>query len=183
MDKYEKLAQLQKLKDGGSISQEEFEAEKSKLLNDKSKKKSHTGLIIVIVAILVIGGLCLLADKMWSSSGKHGTSVVQQQSSNPTKNTNTSTAYETEIIGKWNKTLPLNNTNGLICAVYNIESDCLYLKYNMGICVVDENDTVTRCIEGDIQYSVIDTYISMAKKGNEKYKYLTNTQFEALINN
>ena len=53
----------------------------------------------------------------------------------------------------------------------------------MGICVVDENDTVTRYVEGDIQYSVIDTYISMSKKGNEKYKYLTNTQFEALINN
>ena len=191
MDKYDKLAQLQKLKDGGSISQEEFEIEKNKILNEKTKKKMPIWLCIIIALIITIGIIAFFGSMAENDFNQKSNKYAQNVKITPSdlsdntynNSNNTSTAYETEIISKWNKTLPLNNTNGLICAVYNIESDCLYLKYNLGICVVDENDIVTRYVEGNIQYSVIDFNISQAKKGDENYRYLTNTQFEALIGN
>lgn len=88
MNKYDEIAKLQNLKESGSITQEEYELEKNRVLNDNSKKKSYKGLIIVIVIIIVITGLCLLADNMWYSSGNHGKSVAQQKSINNMNNTN-----------------------------------------------------------------------------------------------
>ena len=56
MGKLEKIEQLQKLKENGSITEEEFNKEKEKLLNNGTNK------IIIVVAILIvaviIAGIC-----------------------------------------------------------------------------------------------------------------------------
>lgn len=60
MGKLEKLEQLQKLKDTGSLTDEEFKIEKEKLLNKKESNNKKTKVIIailIIIALLVGGGI------------------------------------------------------------------------------------------------------------------------------
>lgn len=193
-----------------------IESNENKVIAEEAstKNKSHIGLIVVIVFIVVIGGLCLISNSMWKSSGNHGkieaaedlkniTNNSTNNSTNDTNNntttnnntnntntadnnitqTNTANLYEDEIKDKWNQTLPLNNTNGLECAVYNISGQELYLKYNLGICTVDKNDEVNRCMEGDLSYSLLQVKITIAQKGNSDYVYMTATEFENIIGN
>jgi hypothetical protein len=78
MGKYEELDKLQKLKESGTITEAEFETEKSKVLNEekqgltKKQKNVLTGVLTIVIIVGVIAGLCMLADGMWSSSGEHG---------------------------------------------------------------------------------------------------------------
>ncbi len=58
MGKFEKLEQLQKLKDSGSLTEEEFNKEKEKLLNKSvsNNKKAKVIIAILIVIVLLVGG-------------------------------------------------------------------------------------------------------------------------------
>lgn len=62
MDKYKKVEQLQKLKDSGTITEQEFNAEKEKILNTEmkgNKNKKVIGIIIlsIIVIIVIVGAI------------------------------------------------------------------------------------------------------------------------------
>lgn len=189
MSKIDELEKLQKLKESGALSEEEFSAEKAKILNsEQHKKKSHTGLIIVVVIAIVIGGLCLLSNNIWKSSGKHEKSFTTNSrdtnNNNDTNNNSQSTnKYESQIKDKWKKTLPLNSTKGLKCAVYSINQQTLYLEYDLGICIIDENNDVNRYMDGDIKYISAQINISNARNGNSGYIYMTVSKFESLIEN
>lgn len=59
MGKLEKLEKLQKLKESGTITEQEFNAEKEKLMNNKStnSKKIKVIITIILLVILIAGGL------------------------------------------------------------------------------------------------------------------------------
>ncbi len=59
MGKLEKLEQLQKLKESGSLTEEEFKQEKEKLLGGENKKSKKVIIIILTVVLLVciVGGI------------------------------------------------------------------------------------------------------------------------------
>ena len=182
MNKYEDLERLQKLKEAGSISDQEFENEKNKILNKGMNKKKKNILAIIIslvIIVVIIGGIQIIVNIANKGSAEHGEYVAQKTLSDKSGSSN---KYKNEIINKWNATLPLNNTNGLESAVYNINAEELYLKYNMGICVVDKDNKINRYVEGDLMNGTIKVMINNAKNGNSEYVYMTAEEFEDLIN-
>ena len=61
MDKYDKLVQLQSLKDRGAISEEEFIIEKNKLLKGKTRKKLPKWFKYIVTVIIIIAVFALIA--------------------------------------------------------------------------------------------------------------------------
>lgn len=55
MEKYEKLARLQKLKEDGTLSNAEFEAEKQKILNNSKVVKTKNGTAKILFILFAIG--------------------------------------------------------------------------------------------------------------------------------
>ena len=100
--------------------------------NFKPKKKIGKGLIIVIICCLILVGsaIYIVISNRDSNSEDVGNGVSNNYSNIP----------KDEIIQKWQVTLPLNSTNGLEKVIYDSNSKELYLKYNMGICIVDTNN-------------------------------------------
>ena len=144
--------------------------------NTSKKRKVITNIICVIVVVALIVGIQLIVNNANKSSMEYGKSVVEGNVSN-----NSTNKYKSTIKSKWNATLPSNNTNGLECAVYNIEQQALYLKYNYGICSVDKNNNINRYVNGDLMNGTIQVLINNAKNGNTGYVYMTATEFENII--
>ena len=128
------------------------------------KIKLTTAIILFISLILVFGIMCIF--------------LFIKKDDNGSKNTN---KYESVIISKWKETLPLNSTKGLECALYSIETDTLYLYYDMGVCIIDNNNVINRYIAGESEYILTKIRIDTAKSGDETYIYMTPTEFESLI--
>lgn len=89
MGKLEKLEQLQKLKESGSLTEEEFKQEKEKLLGGENKKSKKAIIIILIVALLVCiaGGIYYFtsnksAETSSSGNSKKDESGFEQASAN-----------------------------------------------------------------------------------------------------
>lgn len=89
MGKLEKLEQLQKLKECGSLTDEEFKQEKEKLLSGENKKSKKAIIIILIVALLVCiaGGIYYFtsnksAETSSSGNSKKDESGIEQASEN-----------------------------------------------------------------------------------------------------
>ena len=141
------------------------------------KSKIITNIICVLVVVGFIGGIQLIVNNANKSSMEHGRSVVEGN----LNNNNTTNKYTSDIKSKWKVTLPSNNTNGLECAVYNIEQQELYLKYNYGICSVNKNNEINRYVNGDLMNGTIQVLINNAKNGNSNYVYMTATEFEKII--
>ena len=59
MGKIEKIEKLQKLKESGAITEQEFNAEKEKLMNNKGKnnKKIRVIIAIIVLIVLIAGGI------------------------------------------------------------------------------------------------------------------------------
>ena len=57
MNKYEKIQKLQTLKENGTITQNEFDIEKAKVLNENNNqnKKNHFGIIILCAIVIILG--------------------------------------------------------------------------------------------------------------------------------
>ena len=122
MDKYEKLAQLQKLKDGGSISQEEFEIEKNKILNEKTKKKMPIWLCIIIALIITIGIIAFFGSMAENDFNQKSNKYAQNVkitpsdlSDNTYNNSNNTSTKSGELIGKHN----LIYVDGIDISSYN----------------------------------------------------------------
>ena len=95
-----------------------------------------------------------------------------------------SNKFKDIIIEKWKVTLPLNNTNGLEYVVYNSNNDYLYLMYNYGVCLVTNDNEITRYVQGDFHYNIIESSISDAKESkDDNIVYMTATEFNKLIEN
>lgn len=155
-------------------------------MNEKNKKKIIVNLICVIAVVALIGGIQIIVNMANKSSERYGEKAgiedvrgITTNSSTTNKNNNTS--YNSKIISKWNATLPLNNTNGLKCAVYSINKETLYLEYNFGICVVDKNDEINRYMDGDTEYLTAQINIANGKNGVSGYIYMTSNEFESII--
>ena len=60
MGKLEKLEKLQKLKESGVLTEEEFNAEKEKLMKKEGKNSKKTVIIVVLILVVLIavGGFC-----------------------------------------------------------------------------------------------------------------------------
>ena len=122
MDKYEKLVQLQKLKDGGSISQEEFEIEKNKILNENTKKKMPIWLCIIIALIITIGIIAFFGSMAENDFNQKSNKYAQNVKITPSdlsdntynNSNNTSTKYG-KLIGKHN----LIYVDGIDISSYN----------------------------------------------------------------
>lgn len=68
--------------------------------------------------------------------------------------------------------------------MYDSNKKVLYLKYDMGICSVDADDSINRYVKSDTQYSIQSSFIETAKKNNkENTLYMTAEQFKQIINN
>ena len=122
MDKYEKLVQLQKLKDGGSISQEEFEIEKNKILNEKTKKKMPIWLCIIIALIITIGIIAFFGSMAENDFNQKSNKYAQNVkitpsdlSDNTYNNSNNTSTKSGELIGKHN----LIYVDGIDISSYN----------------------------------------------------------------
>ena len=123
MDKYEKLVQLQKLKDGGSISQEEFEIEKNKILNENTKKKMPIWLCIIIALIITIGIIAFFGSMAENDFNQKSNEYVQSIknkypsdiSDNTYNNSNNTSTKSGELIGKHN----LIYVDGIDISSYN----------------------------------------------------------------
>ena len=59
MGKIEKLEKLQKLKESGAITEQEFNTEKEKLMSDKntSNKKIKVMIAIIALILVIVGGI------------------------------------------------------------------------------------------------------------------------------
>ena len=136
MDKYEKLVQLQKLKDGGSISQEEFEIEKNKILNEKTKKKMPMWLCIIIALIITIGIIAFFGSMAENDFNQKSNKYAQNVkitpsdlSDNTYNNSNNTSTKSGELIGKHN----LIYVDGIDISSYNgyleLNSDSTFKIY------------------------------------------------------
>ena len=68
MGSIEDLERLQKLKEAGTITEEEFEKEKGKILNKKFKKdkfKLNKTKVVIILVILIISIIAIILIKNW----------------------------------------------------------------------------------------------------------------------
>lgn len=178
MEKYEKIEQLQKLKENGAISEKEFEAEKSKILNKQINpkiKKHLTTLICIIAVVAFIGGIQLIVNNANKSSSEYARSVVEDS-----LNSNTTNKYRSKIIGKW-KNISSSGTTGLECAVYNIEENELYIQYSYGFCTVDKDNKIERYVNGDLMAGTIQLLVNKAKSDNNNYVYMTASEFVQLV--
>lgn len=54
-NKYNELEKLNKLKANGTITDAEFEIEKSKILNNNGKKKNNNGLKLAVIICFIVG--------------------------------------------------------------------------------------------------------------------------------
>lgn len=71
MEKFEELEKLQNLKSNGTITQEEFEIEKQKILNNtsdntkvKTRNKKSAIISIVLGLIMMAGGIFFVIDAL-----------------------------------------------------------------------------------------------------------------------
>ena len=77
MDKYEELEKLQNLKTAGSLTEEEFEVEKKKILGteksdeNKSNKFSTAGFVLGIISFLISGLITGIIGIVFSAKAKH----------------------------------------------------------------------------------------------------------------
>lgn len=93
---------------------------------------------------------------------------------------NYSNIPEDEILKKWQATLPLNSTNGLEKVIYDSNVKELYLKYDMGICIVDMNDEINRYVQGDYEYYTADYIFNNSVEGNGII-IMTPSEFKQII--
>ena len=103
MEEYKKIEELNKLKENGVITEQEFETEKAKILKKqgmtKKQKNIVTWILTIGIIVGVIAGLCILADGMWTSSGTRATYNYNQssQSNKQTNNYETATSLYAKI--------------------------------------------------------------------------------------
>ena len=77
MNKYEELEKLQNLKEAGSLTEDEFEREKKKILGqesnevNKSNKLSTAGFVLGIISFLVSGLITGIVGIVLSAKAKH----------------------------------------------------------------------------------------------------------------
>lgn len=184
MNKYEKIQKLQTLKENGTITQNEFDIEKAKVLNENNNqnKKNHFGIIILCAIVIILGSGIVVNIIISNNAKKLGSNY--ESSNEYSNNIDASNKYASKIKNKWEKVLG-NNTNNLKCAVYDINKDSLYLQYSYdtfgGICIIDKGDTVERYMSGDTEYSQIYKFINIAKNGDTNYVYMTLSEFQNII--
>lgn len=145
-----------------------------------SKQKKNTLLTVIICIVIIVGiiiALCIIADNQWKSSGEYGYQKAEETLNN---NSNISESIKQAILEKWQVTLPLNNTNGLEMAMYYVNTDELYLKYNFGICVVDRNDNINRYVQGDYEFSLYNKAFDNATESEDTI-LMTANEFNQLI--
>lgn len=140
--------------------------------NIKPKKKIGKGLIIVIICCLILIGsaIYIVISSRDSNSEDVGNGVLNNYSNIP----------KDEILQKWQVTLPLNSTNGLEKVIYDSNAKELYLKYDMGICIVDMNDEINRYVQGDYEYYTADYIFNNSVEGNGII-IMTPSEFKQII--
>ena len=91
MGKIEKIEKLQKLKESGSLTEEEFKIEKEKILNNEVKdiKISFNAILVIIIIvtlIICIGGLIWYFALQQKEIGKteNGSKLIAQEKNNDT---------------------------------------------------------------------------------------------------
>ena len=141
-------------------------------------KKNQRTVITILLCILVIVGLISGIQHMVSDANKNSIEYGKYRAE---ELNNTINIYKDKIVNKWNVTLPYNSINGLECAVYYKEGAELYLKYNMGICMIDGEDKINRYVKGDDNYNKIDSLIKSAEKGSDNYMYMSLEEFKGII--
>ena len=65
-------------------------------------------------------------------------------------------------------------------AMYYVNTDELYLKYNFGICVVDRNDNINRYVQGDYEFSLYNKAFDNATESEDTI-LMTANEFNQLI--
>ena len=158
---------------------EKFCSNCGKAIN-KNIQKKNTVLTIIISIVVIIGiiiVLCIIADKQWESSGEYGLKRAEETLKD---NLGVSESIKNKIIEKWQVTLPLNSTNGLEKVIYHIDTNELYLKYNLGICVVDSNDKINRYMQGDYEYGLYNYEFTNGNE-NKNIILMTTNEFKQII--
>lgn len=87
MGKLEKLEQLQKLKERGSLTEEEFKQEKEKLLSKENKNNNKTIVIVLLVVLLACIGIGAFYFVTKNETTKTGSNETKQQDENGFKQT------------------------------------------------------------------------------------------------
>lgn len=200
MNKLDELERLQKLKESGTLSEKEFITEKNKILQgQKSKRKLPKWLDVIVTVIIVIAVFALIGkiseinDK--NDIARNGEKYIQQSTSNTneitTNNTNKknntgyTNDYADKILKKWKITLPSNNTNGLIAAMYDTKEDELYLEYNFGVIEIHTDNSIERYGSNGQKSSgnyLLHKYTNNLMAGEEWYIYMKAKEFEDIIN-
>jgi len=95
MNKIDKLERLQKLKESGALTNEEFETEKQKILdvnNQKANKNNRVKIILIIIflTIVLITFICLVGQNSWKGSSEQDIQNIESTTNTNISNTDTS---------------------------------------------------------------------------------------------
>ncbi len=135
----------------------------------------------IIYIIVIIGVFCLInifVKKANKDSAEYGSYYANQvlTGNEPIDN------IKLVVKKKYEATLPMNSTKGLECAIYDSNTEQLYLKYEYGICVIDNKENIERYVNGDPECVNVNKLIQNAKNNsNENTTYITSEEFNKII--
>lgn len=125
MGKLDKIEQLQKLKEKGVLTDEEFKTEKEKLLNEKSKNGNKTITIVLLIVLLACIGVGAFKFSTKNETTETGSNKTKQLDENKAKQTSSNI----KVNGKSN--VSFNNMSADDEKLNEIQKDIVdYFDYN-----------------------------------------------------